>query len=241
MRFLIFFFFFLFFFFQVDGQDLHITYKLDVSQAQKDIEYKISQNEANQGVLLTKEALQLLKNYNYSLFITNNQSHFILNNNLLADNHNSMIVSIAKAMTDKGEFFQNLKENKVLKRTTSFGKKFLIESKLDGMDWELTNESKIINGFKSYKAKASIKDLDREGGYRLIDIIVWYTPEIPFPFGPEGFGGLPGLILEKCQGTMCLKIDNLVSENVAFKFPKGKTTNYEDYFVFLEEIRAKRN
>ena len=27
-------------------------------------------------------------------------------------------------------------------------------------------------------------------------IEAWYTPEIPMPYGPIGYGGLPGLILQ---------------------------------------------
>ena len=31
---------------------------------------------------------------------------------------------------------------------------------------------------------------------KTIDIVAWYTPQIPVSHGPAEFGGLPGLILE---------------------------------------------
>ncbi|WP_040555915.1 GLPGLI family protein [Psychroflexus gondwanensis] len=59
---------------------------------------------------------------------------------------------------------------------------------LPDISWKLnTNESKILNTFKCYKA---------EGTFRGSEIIAYYTPEIPIVFGPFKFKGLPGLIME---------------------------------------------
>ena len=63
-------------------------------------------------------------------------------------------------------------------------------------DWKLTKESKKINGFVCYKATRtpspdSLEEIDKES-----PIIAWYTLEIPLPYGPFSYGGLPGLILE---------------------------------------------
>ncbi|MDO5616594.1 MAG: GLPGLI family protein [Cruoricaptor ignavus] len=53
--------------------------------------------------------------------------------------------------------------------------------------WEITNEEKKINDFTCYKAV---------GEFRGREYVVWFTPEIPVPYGPWKLGGLPGLILE---------------------------------------------
>lgn len=63
-------------------------------------------------------------------------------------------------------------------------------------DWILTQESKKINGFVCYKATRMPSQDSKEEIENTFPIIAWYTPEIPLPYGPFVYGGLPGLILE---------------------------------------------
>tara|TARA_R110002051_G_scaffold149010_2_gene221545 strand:+ start:1224 stop:1925 length:702 start_codon:yes stop_codon:yes gene_type:complete len=59
--------------------------------------------------------------------------------------------------------------------------------------WDLHNEKKEIDGYVCYKAT-----IDYTHPYTENQFIIeaWYTPEIPVPYGPVGYGGLPGLILQ---------------------------------------------
>ena len=61
--------------------------------------------------------------------------------------------------------------------------------------WTITNETKEISGYICYKATSPKY---REG--EILDskfaITAWFTPTIPVPYGPNGYGKLPGLILE---------------------------------------------
>lgn len=93
------------------------------------------------------------------------------------------------------KYYQNnaTKEYRELKETKRTGK--VIVNNQIITDWTLTNESKIIDGHKCYKATTPIFQSSKKlEGFPCIN--VWYTPEIPIGFGPLGFGGLPGLILE---------------------------------------------
>lgn len=54
-------------------------------------------------------------------------------------------------------------------------------------NWELADETKIINTITCKKAKVKFKGRNW---------IAWYAPEIPFPYGPMKFSGLPGLIIK---------------------------------------------
>ncbi|WP_326982115.1 GLPGLI family protein [Chryseobacterium sp. MYb264] len=54
-------------------------------------------------------------------------------------------------------------------------------------DWKLLNETKIINTIKCKKAEITFKGRNW---------VAWYSPEIPFPYGPYKFSGLPGLIIK---------------------------------------------
>lgn len=62
-------------------------------------------------------------------------------------------------------------------------------------DWILENETKEINGFVCFKATA-VKTVENSKGIFHFPIIAWYCPQIPLSYGPNGYGGLPGLILE---------------------------------------------
>ena len=75
-------------------------------------------------------------------------------------------------------------------------------------------------------------------------IHAWFTDAIPFSGGPEGFGGLPGLILEidKNNGDAIVtatKIDleSTVKESLPKKM-KGKQISYAQFNQKLEKYIA---
>jgi GLPGLI family protein len=66
-----------------------------------------------------------------------------------------------------------------------------------------------------------------------ITITAWYTPEIPVNQGPEGYWGLPGLILEVNDGKtimLCSKIVLNSKDKVEIKAPtNGKVVTQKEY------------
>lgn len=66
-----------------------------------------------------------------------------------------------------------------------------------------------------------------------IVITAWYTPEIPVSQGPEGYWGLPGLILEVNDGRttiLCSKIVLNPKDKVEIKaVTKGKAVSQKEY------------
>ncbi|RXM67029.1 hypothetical protein BOQ60_03625 [Chryseobacterium sp. CH1] len=54
-------------------------------------------------------------------------------------------------------------------------------------NWKLIDETKIINTITCKKAEVYFKGRNW---------IAWYSPEIPLPYGPYKFSGLPGLIVK---------------------------------------------
>lgn len=85
-------------------------------------------------------------------------------------------------------FYKNLDEEIVLEQQGLFGKEFLISDTIHTFSWKLSaGEQKDILGYTCMKAiyKDSTENL-----------IVYFTPQISVPFGPEKYGELPGMILE---------------------------------------------
>lgn len=87
-------------------------------------------------------------------------------------------------------------------------KNYKVEDNHPFTDWDISEESKLIAGFRTYKASSE---------FRGRKWIVWFTPDIPFPYGPWKFCGLPGLILEahdaEKQWTYVAKEINLNSKD----------------------------
>lgn len=80
-----------------------------------------------------------------------------------------------------------------------------------------------------------------------IDVVAWYTPDIPISTGPGEFWGLPGLILEVSSGKttiLCSQITLNIDDKIEIKEPKrGKKVSQYDYNKIVkekqEEIRLK--
>lgn len=59
-------------------------------------------------------------------------------------------------------------------------------------NWKLVDETKVINSFTCKKAEVR---------YKGRDWTAWYSTEIPLPYGPYKFSGLPGLIVKITDKT----------------------------------------
>lgn len=92
-----------------------------------------------------------------------------------------------------GEVHQ-LKEH-TYSESRTYGRNILVKEVLKD-NWQLHNETKMIDNFLCYKATNTHRV---ENGSKKIfthPVIAWYCPELPFPYGPNGYNNLPGLILQ---------------------------------------------
>lgn len=115
-----------------------------------------------------------------------------------------------KSQSDKliFEFYQNYEPN-------LYGKDILIKDKLPIYEWEITNETEVIEGFKCKLAKTT-----ENNGTK---VLAWFTDEIPINDGPRNLWGLPGLILQAQINERVLvaavKIEEL-KKPIEIKLPK---------------------
>jgi GLPGLI family protein len=114
-----------------------------------------------------------------------------------------------------------------------------VVAKENKMNWVLENETKMIDSYLCYKATSEDIVNNGEGIFKN-PIIAWYCPKIPFPFGPLGYGGLPGLVLE-------LQTTNAVYGAKEFLFNPSNFTieNLKRYKVYsekeLDDLFIKKN
>ena len=127
---------------------------------------------------------------NFELLFNSNDSYFSLIKGLGLDDQG---VQYAKLFSGyKGMVYQD----EVFSYSEINGEpgNYLIK-KDKKIEWSLESDTKEISGFVCYKATAVKKVVNSAGVFRF-PIIAWYCPQIPLSYGPNGYGGLPGLILE---------------------------------------------
>lgn len=179
-----------------------------------------------------EKAKKNFKFIKYKLYIKDNESIFFLNENMINDAHGQMKISIALAGFN-GSVYTNLKEDLKLRNRHTYGQEFLVKSHFDEVDWNLTSQTKKIGGYLTYKAVAEQHYYRASGEKKTRKIIAWFTPEINAPFGPLGYGNLPGLILELSLGGKTYMIESLKQvklEPNSIKKPKeGKKVSKKEF------------
>lgn len=167
-----------------------------------------------------------------------------------------------------GPQYKNVKNQEIRQEQEFFGKKFLVKDELKKLDWQMTNETKQIGQYLCFKAVA-VKEVDEFDWRSMrrrndeketqketdttntktviedieipktIEIVAWYTPQIPVNQGPGEYWGLPGLILEvNADRTtiLCTKIILNPAEKETITVPsKGKEITQEDYNATVKQ------
>ncbi|MBF6608454.1 MAG: GLPGLI family protein [Flavobacterium sp.] len=176
---------------------------------------------------------------------------------------------MSSMMGGGGTYYKNVKDKMFTVDREFMGKEFLVKDSLPKMEWKMEGESRQIGGYTCYKAtavkpvsKSDIRNLrpkkkdekatetekpaatstnfmDQFEMPEEVLITAWYAPEIPVSQGPEGYYGLPGLILEVNDGKtviLCSKVVLNPKEKANIKAPtKGKVVTQAEYDKIMVE------
>ncbi len=104
--------------------------------------------------------------------------------------------------------FHNITETKKVEQREFGGKSYIIADSIKKLSWKVAGETKTILGHncmkatsqrmqESYRMTMDNGEAKREKVMDTLNIVAWFTNEIPGSFGPEMYQGqLPGTILE---------------------------------------------
>ncbi len=107
--------------------------------------------------------------------------------------------------------FKNISSNLFLSQSEPLGMpRYLIMDTIPKMKWDLYEEEKIVLNYTCKKATCT---------YNNISYFAWYNRDIPLPFGPGLFGGLPGVILELESTKSIITATTITKENVEIVQP----------------------
>lgn len=153
------------------------------------------------------------------------------------------------------DYYKNVKEGRYAVKNDLFGKIFLVKDDLPKLEWKMGSETKKIGNYTAYKATAvkvirrpNMSAIFNRGGdskenefiEKEIEVVAWYSPEIPVNQGPAEYWGLPGLILEVNDDITTILCSQLVmnpKEKEEIKAPsKGKEVSQAEY----DEISRKK-
>lgn len=141
---------------------------------------------------------KLMKNLEYQLLCNFNKSKFEYISSMVNDGDiiNERFIGRGGG---RGIYYKNLevKENIHQRISPDDDELYLVMENFNKHDWTLLKETKKILGYDCFKAIANHVEYNPITKKEISsNIVVWYAPSLPLPFGPAGFDGLPGLVLE---------------------------------------------
>ncbi|WP_066222284.1 GLPGLI family protein [Formosa haliotis] len=140
-----------------------------------------------------KKAFRLLEEQEYQLAFNGNGALFKKEKTLTTE-QNPIITAYAEGFAQySGQVYFNSKNKTITQQKEISGTTFLVQQQ--PIEWKLSKDTLKIDRYTCYKATAT-KTLETVEGPQKTQITAWYSPELPLSYGPDGYGQLPGLILQ---------------------------------------------
>ena len=159
----------------------------------------------------------------WSLYVSNVGSY---PGEIISENGGQDVLSLDKY---GNQIFKDYKTKTISMREIVMSDIFISEEALPVIEWELHDESKVIEGYQCFMATSLFRGRNYE---------IWYAPEIPISDGPWKFYNLPGLIIEAKDdsGRYSFKATEIISsyesdkkENTKFSIKKGKVVKLSEF------------
>lgn len=179
-------------------------------------------------LMIDQETKKLLEDIQFLLEYNNVESTFKVKKILEIESNRFFRAAIGP--DGSKIYYTNIVEKENLYQVDAFGELFIVS--YPKIEWELSNETKKIGKYTCYKA-TTIKISKSRRGIIKTPITVWYSPDLAFPFGPIGYGGLPGLIMELSMRNYKYYVSTIelnTKKEAAIKKPtKGKQVTETEF------------
>lgn len=139
----------------------------------------------------------------------------------------------------ENELYANYQQDKRVIRKRILGDDYLLTDTIPKMDWKIMHEVRNIAGYECRKAIGVMNDS--------VYVVAFYTDEILLKGGPEGFSGLPGMILGLAipryfSTWFATKVTPYAEQSLAITPPgKGKKIETEKELNKLIEIYSRHD
>lgn len=140
------------------------------------------QNQMMKGML---ERMAQFKVSHFTLTFNANESYYNFDEEIKQPGIDFM--SMGGGMASENKVAVSFKENQYVAEKKVFENNYLIKDTIQKFTWKIEDEMRIIADYPCRKAVTVIDDS--------VVVVAFYTTQIMVSGGPEGFGGLPGMIL----------------------------------------------
>lgn len=179
---------------------------LDSSYLRVNYEYHFRAFEKDDS-LLDSDNLEVLIGNRYTTCFSKSLRNFDIRNDTLMKKHNRF--DIAESSWQGFEIRRNVKEQQLTVSNRIPFSSTVMQYKEPNpfMKWIITSERDSLLGYQCIKATT------KYGGR---SYIAWFAPDIPVPYGPWKFNGLPGLILviRDTEKNFCFECCGIKQEKV---------------------------
>lgn len=192
-----------------------------------------------------KSVLKSMPQTEYHLIVNDSISIFKIKDKVYTDDFNKGAISHGGGSTIYS--FLNDTILTSYRELNIFGEDYLVNNEKAKV-WVVSNESKLINNFKCYKANSSKNvayyKIEKETGKFIknivsVDLEAWFCPDFPYSFGPDDFYGLPGIVFEGYQinGKVIFALNSIdtVSNIKIDALPKRKIISEDKVFEIMSE------
>ena len=208
------------------------------------VEYSITMSENPTNIDLKSDfgkiyikSIDASKSLLFNLIIKEKEEYFCVNDSILNSSISSNFVKNYSGYTSP--IYCDRTQNLILEdHDDKILGKYVLKKQSSTFNWEITNETKYIDGFLCYKAIADDNFVNSFGTFKY-KLTAWFSQNIPISSGPLCIGGLPGLILELNRrnvtfGAKKIKFIDSTEKKLNFTKPNDKKT------VSEEEVQKMR-
>uniref|UniRef100_UPI004048FAA5 GLPGLI family protein n=1 Tax=Gelidibacter sp. TaxID=2018083 RepID=UPI004048FAA5 len=214
----------------------YVIYKVNLTEG-----YKYSDNLKFEDPEFYKELLvqdSIINNIEIGV-VFNKTSSKSFNTKPYINGVNPYFNAMYKINTDAEYFFDT--KSKI----SNISKEFWLKDLLIKVDskgkWEIDlTKSKIIDGHKCFYARYKGQYMWAPSSSERV-ISAWFTTEIPLPYGPLHYSGLPGLIIELNDDNVRFTAIKIAFDNTYLSKLKPIDTNGKDEYTEQEFIQSRED
>ncbi len=224
-------------------ENYRALYKIRFMVDTVEIKNSLHQDEKSNTTLIQLERSKMIKKYLEVIKISNSvffnldfnreKAKFSLPKQIETSTYNTF----KRYSRYNGEYYHI--NDKLFHSKNSFGQDFIVE--YPKFDWTITSEAKMIGPYNCFKAITKI-EVESSKGKSYHKIIAWFTPEIPFNYGPKEYVGLPGLVLRLDEGNISYNLHKLEKgKHVDIVKPnKGKKITLKEFRSISKKMYESR-